>query len=394
MRLKPFIHYILSRIFAKVNRLIPKDERVIMFISTPDFSDNPRYLYEKAKDLLEGYTFVWVVSDKSKFQDLEDDSTVFIQYRTIEYLKWILRAKYLVLSHGVPYWKSGNQVAILLWHGLPIKQDGTWIKDARWAQKKNSKYYLLPEFLIVPSRFVKVVYSSLFGVPPRNILELGVPRTDVLFINKDNYKLKVELKEKLDLPIDKKVILYAPTWREWDSNAQFKLFSELISNEKLQRLLDTNNAMLVFKPHPHDEVKISSHKFSENFHIVTSVEMLKKGLTTNDLLLITDLLITDYSSILWDYIILDKPIIFYAPDIEDYRAHRGLILEPFEEWAPGKVVYSPNALVEVITDVLEEGREEFKEKRKWLRNIMYKHQDGKSSERIIKYFWLNSKGDV
>ncbi|ACS91067.1 CDP-glycerol glycerophosphotransferase family protein [Thermococcus sibiricus] len=385
MKLKPLIHYVLSRIFAKINRLIPKDGRVIMFISTPDFSDNPRYLYEKAKELLEGYKFVWVVNDKTKFQNLDNESTVFVQYRTFEYLKWIIKAKYLILSHGVPYWKSGNQIAILLWHGLPIKRDGVWIKNY---------WHILPDFLTVPSRFVGVIYSSLFGVPPQDILELGIPRTDVLFLNKNNEKLKVELKEKLNLPLDKKVVLYAPTWREWNPTFQFKLFLELATNKELQKVLKINNAMLVFKPHPQEEANILSYEFPKNFHIITSNNMLKKGLTTNELLLVSDLLITDYSSIFWDYLILDRPMIFYVPDIDDYRAHRGLILEPFEEWVPGKIAYSVDALVKTISGVLEEGKDGFEYKRKWLRNIMYKHQDGKSSERIIRYFFHISRGEI
>jgi len=225
-------------------------------------------------------------------------------------------------------------------------------------------------------------------------LELGIPRTDVLFLNKNNEKLKVELKEKLNLPLDKKVVLYAPTWREWNPTFQFKLFLELATNKELQKVLKINNAMLVFKPHPQEEANILSYEFPKNFHIITSNNMLKKGLTTNELLLVSDLLITDYSSIFWDYLILDRPMIFYVPDIDDYRAHRGLILEPFEEWVPGKIAYSVDALVKTISGVLEEGKDGFEYKRKWLRNIMYKHQDGKSSERIIRYFFHISRGEI
>jgi len=376
------------RLFSKINRVLPK-KNIILFYSTVDFNDNPFYLYKKAIELgvCEEYDCIWIVNSMEGKRRVETFGGHAI-YRgdKRKLLRVISSAKYFVSANGPPLWKSSNQIAIELWHGLPIKQDGVWIG--------KSKYRIQPDFLIVPSRFVKVVYSSLFGVPPERILELGIPRTDVLFLHKDNTKLKIELKEKFDLPLEKRVILYAPTWRAWDPHAQFKLFLEIISNNDLQRLLDVNNAILVFKPHPHDEAKVKSFNFPRNVHIVTSSEMLKKGLTTNDLLLITDLLITDYSSIFWDYLILDRPIVFYAPDLEEYRMHRGLILEPFEAWVPGKVVYSPSVLVDTISDILEDKRDELKEKRKWLKNIAYSHQDGKSSERIIRYFWLNSKGDV
>ena len=384
MKLKPFVHYILSRIFAKANHLIPKDERVIMFISTPDFSDNPRYLYEKAKDLLEGYTFVWVVSDKGKFQDLEDDSTVFVQYRTIEYLKWILRAKYLVLSHGVPYWKSGNQVAILLWHGIPLKAMGASLKTVKvppWSKWILNK----TDFFIIPSAFSWLLFKADVQFTPQEILYFGQPRCDALFM--PSQKARENLSQILGADVTEytKTIMYLPTFRDYDSKATSRISLELINNSKFRDFLSQNNVLFIVKPHPHDEKLFEKYE-SDHIKIVKNEELLSRFLTLYDILPAVDILVTDYSSVYFDYLLLNRPIVFYIPDLEKYRETRGFLLEPYEKWTPGDKARTPEELVVALEEAINNPKK-WERERLWLRDVMFKYQDGKASERIIKYFW-------
>lgn len=389
MKIRPLLYYILNRVFSKISRLVPKDDRIIMFISTPDFSDNPRYLYERARKILRGYKFVWLVTDKTKFRDLElrDDSTVFVQYRTFECLKWMLKAKYLVLSHGVPYWKSGNQIAILLWHGLPLKTIGKYVVSQSSSHKYRfgTRSMKFVNYFITTSEFLNVIFGSCFELPLRVFLPLGQPRCDAIFTPKS--KSMSTLSNLLDInPANYAgVVMYFPTFRDYSPDATLQITLDIINNSRFKNFLSQNNLLFLMKPHPHDEKLFKKYE-SDYIKIIKNKDLLTCLLTLYDILPAVDVLVTDYSSIYFDYLLLNRPIVFYIPDLRKYRETRGFLLEPYEKWTPGDKARTIDELICALDKAINNPKK-WEMERLWLRDVMFKYQDEKSSERIIEYFW-------
>ena len=154
----------------------------------------------------------------------------------------------------------------------------------------------------------------------------------------------------------------------------------ILANANLKRLLDNKNALLICKPHPNDEGVFSTYN-GERIHVVLNDDLRRENVTLYDFLNTVDILITDYSSIYFDYLLLNRPIIFHMPDLEEYREKRGFILDPLEEWIPGDVSISDNELVYALMDAIDRP-EKWEEDRVRLRRLLFKHTDGKSSERV------------
>ncbi len=385
--LKIIIHFILSRMLSFINRFIPKDEKIIMFISHFEFGDNPRYLYEKANRMLKNHVFVWVVSNKKRFQSLEQKQTSFVQYSTLEYLKWILKAKYIVLGHNFPYWISKNQVSIQLWHGIPLKKIGninTFNKNSKISFLQNYKNNLT-NYFISTSSFSSIIFSAAFNMSLDKFIPLGQPRCDALFssdtLNKNllNHILNIDIRNYAY------IIIYLPTFRDYNKDYTKKITESIILNENFKKFLSHYKILFLVKPHPKDEKILD--RFSEKYIKILKNNDLSNNLSTiYDVLPAVDILVTDYSSIYFDYLLLNRPIVYYVPDLNIYKKTRGFLLEPYEKWTPGDKAKDIPSLIKALEDAIN-NPDKWKKEREWLRDIMFKYQDGKASERIIKYFW-------
>jgi len=231
--------------------------------------------------------------------------------------------------------------------------------------------------LIVTSDKIKDYYSEAFQMPVSKIKALGLPRMDYYFENHDLDKLKSDFSKKYNISADKKIILYAPTFR--DEEKYNNVFSYL-DLEKFNSVLG-EDYVLALRLHP--KIKnfykddISSHgKYID----VSDFE------SEQELMLISDMLITDYSSIMIEYAILNRPIIFFTYDLEDYLANERGFYYDFKTTVPGPIVYSSDELINIIHDD-DFDRSRISEFAKTQLDVI----DGKSSERIVD-FLLNNEG--
>ena len=172
------------------------------------------------------------------------------------------------------------------------------------------------------------------------ILKTGYPRTDTLFENNNEEKIR-QLKEKLNLPLDKKVILYTPTWRIKNK------FDMQLDIEKMRQKLSDDYILL-----------IRIHYFSAKGYTIPAdnkfVFDFNKYHTVEDLYLLCDILITDYSSVMFDYGVLKKPMMFFTYDIREYADNlRGMYFD-IEKEAPGPLVYTSDELISAISNIDEE----------------------------------------
>jgi len=376
------LHFLFNITLSFISSFIPKEENKVLFHSTPDFSDNPRYVYEIIKDK-KNYRIVWAVYDKTQFKN--SGNTIFVKYGTLDYFYHLVTSKYLVLSHGVPYGKARNQIAILAWHGIALKAEGYYKKlKLNLAEKIN---FMITrkrvDYFIVPSEFTRIIFSSIFQIPPHKFYVLGQPRCDALFKSREEgiCILSKIIKEKIDA--NTKIVAYLPTFRLYDRKSMEKIVSCLFTSEKFREFLVKNDLIFLYKPHIKDEIFVKKISKVENIKIISNDELKRYKLTVYDFLSAVDVLITDYSSVYFDFLLLNRPIVFYVPDFEEYHKERGFTLEPFDFWTPGKKAKTIDELIEALKEAIKNPKN-YEYERTHFQNLFFKYKDRRSSERVAK----------
>ncbi|UVI95408.1 teichoic acid ribitol-phosphate polymerase TarL [Staphylococcus aureus] len=266
-----------------------------------------------------------------------------------------------------------SQEVIQVWHAVgAFKTVGfsrTGKKGGPFIDSLNHRSYTKA---YVSSETDIPFYAEAFGIKEKNVVPTGVPRTDVLFDEAYATQIKQEMEDELPIIKGKKVILFAPTFRgSGHGTAHYPFFK--IDFERLARYCEKNNAVVLFKMHPFVKNRLNiADKHKQYFVDVSDFREV------NDILFITDLLISDYSSLIYEYAVFKKPMIFYAFDLEDYITTRDFY-EPYESFVPGKIVQSFDALMDVLDNEDYEGEKviPFLDKH-------FKYQDGRSSERLVR----------
>lgn len=236
-----------------------------------------------------------------------------------------------------------NVKCIQIWHaagaikkfGLedPSNQNRTLAANRRFQQVYDNF-----DYVVVGSEKFAEVFKKAFGIEDSKILATGIPRTD-LFFNPEIKNKKIELlRSNWPFLQDKMVILYAPTFRSEEMDS----FQIKLDLQKLVTSLSDKKYHLLIKLHPINRNHISIPSEFKSF--ITDVSTYPN---INDLLLITNLLITDYSSIPFEFSILEKPMIFFAYDLEQYEKERGF-WEPYHELVPGPIANNTDEIIELI----------------------------------------------
>lgn len=267
-------------------------------------------------------------------------------------------------------------IVVQLWHapGASKKFGGSVDFESREILAKISEN---TDCLIVTSDKIKDYYSEAFQMPVSKIKALGLPRMDYYFENHDLDKLKSDFSKKYNISADKKIILYAPTFR--DEEKYNNVFSYL-DLEKFNSVLG-EEYVLALRLHPKIKNFYKDDISSQGKYIdVSDFE------SEQELMLISDMLITDYSSIMIEYAILNRPIIFFTYDLDDYLANERGFYYDFKTIVPGPIVYSSDELINIIHDD-DFDRSRISEFAKTQLDVI----DGKSSERIVD-FLLNNEG--
>lgn len=377
---------LLSRLLSLVNR-VPKDENRIAFYSTPDISDNALAFFKYVYSLDEGYDLVWVLNKKEPpaleilKKECPDVKTAYLY--SSNGIKELLRSKFVVTTDVLPLTPHFGQGIIQLWHGLPGKKTGyehpLGVKDLYLYMNRWTTDFVTTSELVVGA-FVRQ-----FMINPRKFRLLGQPRNDGMLKNLKNSRYM--LSEILGRDLDKyeHIILYAPTYRYTsylkDFEASVKVVKSLLRKE-FQDFLKKVNALLVIKPHKlvADAIQ-GSIKSKSNIVILTDEPLQTRLLTINDVMGAFDILITDYSSIFEDYILLNRPMVFYLPDRKDLEEKSGFLL-PYKFFAPGDKPETVNELMDSLRTYIENPHKD-REWRETVKSLLYEvGDDSKSSERV------------
>ncbi|UXR71998.1 MULTISPECIES: teichoic acid ribitol-phosphate polymerase TarL [unclassified Staphylococcus] len=218
-------------------------------------------------------------------------------------------------------------------------------------------------------------YGEAFGIKERNIIPTGVPRTDIFFDEQYKDKIVKEMTDELPMINGKKVILFAPTFRgNGHKSAHYPFFK--IDFARLAKFCEEKNAVVLFKMHPFVKNKLNiPREYQPYFADISTYREV------NDILFITDVLISDYSSLVYEFALFKRPMLFYAFDLEDYVSLRDFY-EPYETFVPGKIVESFDDLIESLY------KEDYEiEKVPPFVKKHYNFVDGRSSERIVRHLF-------
>lgn len=372
-------------VFYVVGRIVPPNEKLVMFESFhgKQFSDNPRAIYEYMKENLPDYSLVWSV-DRRHMDYFKDRGVHHVRRFSIHWLLHMTRARYWVVNARLPLWipKPSHTIYVQTWHGTPLKRlaadmDEVHMPGTNTAKYKKNFVYEAGkwDYLVSPNAYSTTIFRRAFQFD-RNIIESGYPRNDYLFAGNDEANIRC-LKRELGTDEQKKVILYAPTWRDnqFYGKGRYKFDIELDLNKLQAEFGETH--VIVLRMHYLVAENIDISAFKGFVYDFSSHEDIR------DLYLISDILITDYSSVFFDYANLQRPMIFFVYDIEDYRDNlRGFYFN-FEEKAPGPLTRTTEDIIEAITKIEEEGFIPSLEYSEFYNRFCYL-EDGHASARVVK----------
>ena len=278
---------------------------------------------------------------------------------------------------------------IQIWHGYPLKAMGYMSPQSKGNSDGGNLWKHFDQIASYGKLYTALM-SACYGTKASQFAEIGMPRNDLLYFSDGASSLR-RLFPNAD---GKKMIMYMPTFREMerkvegyiqvDADANGYLFYwEDFQLEKLEDYCKKNDLFFIFKLHPVDASKVKSWSVQSDYVGIMTDDMLGEN-CLYEYLNGVDLLITDYSSVYFDYLLLNRPMIFLDKDVEEYGRERGLLLEPLDYWCPGPKVHTVKALLDEISEGLF-GGDRYKEARENLTPIIHKYQDGKSTQRLLDY---------
>ncbi len=381
-------------LFRLLDRILPKFNTKAAFTSYPDFSDSTFIFYDYLKTQKQNKfkEIFWLREAVDSSNDKVEDKNYYIH--TLSGMWNLLTSKYIIHDHCskfLDYISSDRHVCFNLWHGSPIKSIGCADSGLTQNTKRRYSYMSKHGYIFVSSDIYKIIFSSLFQINPNRLPITGVVRTDVIF----NKKQDSHIREKFDLGGFDKVVLYAPTYKTRYSRVDVEVDFENIfglenySQEDFLQYLKTNNICLLIKPHPFEEKQFIKHLQDNNYDQCENIRILKfrdlivSNININEIFNLTDLIISDFSSITIDYAILNKPILYMGNYLDKYKQCRGFILpDNYRILMPGEMVLSYEDLKEKILRCCNNGKANYKATET---DILYKYKDGHSCDRIWEF---------
>lgn len=392
LRKNSYYFQVQKNIFRFMRMFLPTSKNKIVFESGlgKQFSDNPKqiYLHLISRDDANKYQFIWIY----KGYDIPKTANLKIVKRfSFGYYYHLATAQYWINNQNFPKYlkKPKNTIFLQTWHGTPLKRMLNDVKRLTQEQPKhiremnkvNSKW----DYLISPSPYATTAFKSAFK-PQAEILETGYPRNDIFFINEEKKQtLKVKL-TNLWHTNGKKIILYMPTFRddERDINNRQAFFLHLDLESMFNALND--EYVVLFRQHAIVKTKVYIPDYFSDFFIDVSDYSDVQELYT-----IADICITDYSSVMFDFSITRRPILFYVYDYYRYKdIMRGFYIN-FEEEAPGPLIFNTKQLISSIIHI-EHVNNKYTHKYEDFYNKYNQLETGHATERVVKkVFQKNSK---
>ncbi len=332
-----------ARVFySLIYNYVRVDSKVILYESYHGKSatGNPYALFlEMMNDVrFKDYSHIWILTNPQAFKKLQKSNVRLIKRDSYLHSYYLLKSKYLINNTTfLPHVNvKETQVYINTWHGTPLKTLGKDVKFSYGNSRNVCKNLLQTDFFISPNRYTTERFlksNDVDALYSGKIIENGYPRNDLSRLSEEK---KANLTRELNLDRTKKVLLYAPTFR--GSHLSAKSSDEVFA--RFVKLLKSNYGY---------KYNILTKLHHINYGVELDVKIVPETLDTNEVLGLVDVLITDYSSIAFDFLLLKKPILYYVFDLEEYSKERGLYLDMKE--MPGVVCKTENGAMEELEGI-------------------------------------------
>lgn len=356
-----------------INKIVPKrDDYILLYSANMEIRHNLKPLRDKLLEdgYYKKYHIVCAVENKKYYDEIQ-----YVKYVARFGAMFVfLRAKHVFYTAGqIPVKPSKNQIVIHMNHGTSDLKACGALTNIQNGDEFFFTYMLAPSDLYVP------IFAREYLCPEENIKVCGEPMTDAFYRSGPLY----------DLGEYSKKILWLPTFRQSEylnySDSREGLLPMFSQNEydELNQELKKHGYLLIVKIHTAQDVKQLTKKEYSNIWIFTNDDFIAKGYDLYDLMPQTDALIGDYSSASLQYLLLDKPLAFVVPDIEEYKATRGFCFEKPEEYMPGPIIKEKQGLYKFF-DSLEDKGDPYLSERHRVRDLIFKYQDGNNADRVLK----------
>jgi CDP-glycerol glycerophosphotransferase (TagB/SpsB family) len=394
----------LAAVLAVVSLVVPRSKRIWAFGSWygTRFADNPKYFFlhcaSKEKNDVQA---VWLSMNATVVRRIR--ALGFPAYHRLSPsgLWYALRAGVYIFDcrvMDVSSVASSGALKVNLWHGVPLKmierdivQSNNALAQANHGSPlvRAANKVLRPQlserydYILGTSRATCERFAGAFGVATSQVINGGYPRTDVLLSRDDDSRFRMPEEERV---IEQcrayaregtRVLLYMPTFRDWRNDADRVI---PIDWRSLDQLLQAHNGALFCKLHPNDQARLPDLEGLSRVHLIPS------SVDPYPILRHTDALISDYSSIFFDYLLLDRPLVFYPYDLDDYRTYSRALYDDYDTVTPGAKAYDAAGLQRVLASMLssyDEHAGRHAAERAMVRTRFYEHVDDGASARLF-----------
>lgn len=392
----------IRRILAIPNKVLfywyqkhsPIQQNLVLLESDGDLMDNGYALFDymNRQGYLEKYHVIWMVSDVEKASKHQFPNTEYLpkfpKYFNHRWAKALATCHWIIFDHAnvlCNFYKRKEQKIIYLSHGVGYKN--TKANELKQCDLKSPS-----DFITVPGKLGRICLSNFTGEPIKKTIITGYPRNDYFF--QKNKEIQKKIQKCWNFLQYSKVILWMPTFKQSYVNTlsedyihnetDLSLFNRMEDLENFSAFLKRKNVLLVLKLHPYQAELPIFQKHYDNILVLRNKDLEAENLQLYQVIPYFDALITDYSSIATDYLLLDKPIIFTLDDYEDYAASRGAFFpKNAKEYMKGYHVYNVDDLERAFCDIVM-GKDIYKKEREKILSEYHTYQDGQSSQRVLK----------
>lgn len=382
------LHALLYRAYTSC---IPKDKNLWLFGAWKGetYNDNSKYIYEYVVKNCPNIKAYWVTKNDVVYEYLTKKQLPVLFYPTKEAKNVICRAKLLFQTEGYKdtgYYPVGGAKVIQLWHGTPAKALNWFKKNNNFARKlfisivtgRRSSFYWVSQ-----SNFYSEFYHKDFGVPYDHFIKTGSPRCDGINNNEDT--LIERIKEKYGF---EQVVFYLPTHRNWGNDFD----NEFVLNglDIVDNILSEYKIGFIFKPHPNEmKLFMKSNKHYRNVVILDGSTQEQNDIY--QYLFHCDALVSDYSSVIYDFLLTNRPIVLFDYDFDHYQKYDGGVTEEYMTKSVGPIKYSWEDMIKEVISLLE--NDIWKNKRAELNEFFNEYNSGENCQRLVEVLLneLNAK---
>lgn len=395
---KNTVHQILAKGVCSALELFPIRSNRMVLIGDGNFRDNTRVFFDYLIEnkLNEKYEIIILVDDIEQYSFLKHENVKLLRRRapmpaSIENLYYMETASVLVYTHGISLpGRRPGQLCIHTTHSASqLKQ---LLMASAMSEEEKSSSLFVQDYHLRCGPEGQRIFMTKWGVEESKVPILGMPRLDLLYRHRDVLKLLFP-----DLNI-KKCVLAMETFRHAaergynDSTFESRFGLNVVRSqeelETLSRYLEENGYLLIIKPHPKQDLRVMEKVKTRNIRFVVDDELERKGVQLYELVENCDIMLTDYSSIFYDFLLLNRPVGFLISDINEYT--RGFFYSDPLSQMPGEKIRTAEELTRFF-DKVNAGEDDWADERERIKNMVFTYQDANNCKRLLSFIEEHKK---